>query len=158
MFTGFHGNVYDKMMMIMMTMIVYDNYDNHDNCDDNNHDNYGNYDSEDNHDSLMIMVINIIMIIMIILRTIIIIIMILTRKIQTHRCGSKKDNRLDFLYLRAPFVSQTPLKSQQTKRSPVRGTNHPSPVKIVTSSLHWWKCWMASSCFTILLYTSNCLR
>ena len=152
MFTGFHGNVYDKMMMIMITMIimiimiivmiiimiiiiimVI----------------------------LMIMVINIIiiiMIIMIILRIMIIIIMILTRKIQTHRCGSKKDNRLDFLYLRAPFVSQTPSKSQQTKRSPVRGTNHPSPVKIVTSSLHWWKCWMASSCFTILLYTSNCLR
>ena len=110
---------------------------------------------------LMIMVINIIiiiMIIMIILRIMIIIIMILTSKIQTNRCGSKKDNRLDFLYLRAPFVSQTPSKSQQTKRSPVRGTNHPSPVKIVTSSLHWWKCWMASSCFTILLYTSNCLR
>lgn len=84
--------------------------------------------------------------------------MILTSKIQTNRCGSKKDNRLDFLYLRAPFVSQKPSKSQQTKRSPVRGTNHPSPVKIVTSSLHWWKCWMASSCFTILLYTSNCLR
>ena len=110
---------------------------------------------------LMIMVINIIiiiMIIMIILRIMIIIIMILTRKTQTHGCGSKKDNRLDFLYLRAPFVSQTPSKSQQTKRSPVRGTNQPSPVKIVTSSLHWWKCWMASSCFTILLYTSNCLR
>ena len=110
---------------------------------------------------LMIMVINIIIIIMIImitLRIMITIIMILTRKTQTNRCGSKKDNRLDFLYLRAPFVSQTPLKSQQTKRSPVRGTNHPSPVKIVTSSLHWWKCWMASSCFTILLYTSNCLR
>ena len=155
MFTGFHGNVYDKMMMIMMTMIVYDNYDNHDNCDDYNHDNYDNHDSFDDY---VINIIIIIMIIMIILRIMIIIIMILTRKIQTHRCGSKKDNRLDFLYLRAPFVSQTPSKSQQTKRSPVRGTNHPSPVKIVTSSLHWWKCWMASSCFTILLYTSNCLR
>ena len=148
-------NVYDKMMMIMMTMIVYDNYDNHDNCDDYNHDNYDNHDSFDDY---VINIIIIIMIIMIILRIMIIIIMILTRKIQTHRCGSKKDNRLDFLYLRAPFVSQTPSKSQQTKRSPVRGTNHPSPVKIVTSSLHWWKCWMASSCFTILLYTSNCLR
>ena len=155
MFTGFHGNVYDKMMMIMMTMIVYDNYDNHDNCDDYNHDNYDNHDSFDDY---VINIIIIIMIIMIILRIMITIIMILTRKIQTHRCGSKKDNRLDFLYLRAPFVSQTPSKSQQTKRSPVRGTNHPSPVKIVTSSLHWWKCWMASSCFTILLYTSNCLR
>ena len=155
MFTGFHGNIYDKMMMIMMTMIVYDNYDNHDNCDDYNHDNYDNHDSFDDY---VINIIIIIMIIMIILRIMIIIIMILTRKIQTHRCGSKKDNRLDFLYLRAPFVSQTPSKSQQTKRSPVRGTNHPSPVKIVTSSLHWWKCWMASSCFTILLYTSNCLR
>lgn len=155
MFTGFHGNVYDKMMMIMMTMIVYDNCDNHDNCDDYNHDNYDNHDSFDDY---VINIIIIIMIIMIILRIMIIIIMILTRKIQTHRCGSKKDNRLDFLYLRAPFVSQTPSKSQQTKRSPVRGTNHPSPVKIVTSSLHWWKCWMASSCFTILLYTSNCLR
>ena len=155
MFTGFHGNVYDKMMMIMMTMIVYDNYDNHDNCDDYNHDNYDNHDSFDDY---VINIIMIIMIIMIILRIMIIIIMILTRKIQTHRCGSKKDNRLDFLYLRVPFVSQTPSKSQQTKRSPVRGTNHPSPVKIVTSSLHWWKCWMASSCFTILLYTSNCLR
>ena len=155
MFTGFHGNVYDKMMMIMMTMIVYDNYDNHDNCDDYNHDNYDNHDSFDDY---VINIIIIIMIIMIILRIMIIIIMILTRKTQTNRCGSKKDNRLDFLYLRAPFVSQTPSKSQQTKRSPVRGTNHPSPVKIVTSSLHWWKCWMASSCFTILLYTSNCLR
>ena len=155
MFTGFHGNVYDKMMMIMMTMIVYDNCDNHDNCDDYNHDNYDNHDSFDDY---VINIIIIIMIIMIILRIMIIIIMILTSKIQTNRCGSKKDNRLDFLYLRAPFVSQTPSKSQQTKRSPVRGTNHPSPVKIVTSSLHWWKCWMASSCFTILLYTSNCLR
>ena len=155
MFTGFHGNVYDKMMMIMMTMIVYDNCDNHDNCDDYNHDNYDNHDSFDDY---VINIIIVIMIIMIILRIMIIIIMILTSKIQTNRCGSKKDNRLDFLYLRAPFVSQTPSKSQQTKRSPVRGTNHPSPVKIVTSSLHWWKCWMASSCFTILLYTSNCLR
>ena len=51
LFTGFHVNVYNKVMMIMMTMIVYDNYDNHDDCDDYNHDNYGNYDSEDNHDS-----------------------------------------------------------------------------------------------------------